>query len=283
MSFQKIKIFWLEAFGSAECDSDNLVLTLSGTCQDITELVLIEEKSKLERAKAQHSAKLASLGEMAAGIAHEINNPLSIISGSAQLLEQYANNPEKLFEKKLSIISATERISKIVYGLRKFSRTSYKNKYSIKSVSHIIEECLILTDAKAKRHSVALIFNKVSDSNVECDEIEISQVFINLINNGIDAAMSQDEKWVQIKLFDFEDHIIIRFSDSGKGIDTNVIHKLFQPFFTTKNIGEGTGLGLSIAKGILDEHKASIELISAEKNTCFEVKFKKNEVNAHVS
>ena len=111
---------------------------------------------------------------------------------------------------------------------------------------------------------------------VFCDEVEIEQVFINLLNNAIDAVKDRPEKWVKISVFEDGNYVVIRTTDSGPGIPGNVRDKLFEPFFTTKSTGEGTGLGLSITKGILDEHNATITVVDESPNTCFEIKFPKS-------
>lgn len=265
---------WLEAIGRSRFDKDGKLIGLSGTCQDVSDIVIAEEQVKFERTKAMHSSKLASLGEMSAGIAHEINNPLAIIIGAIWRMDQIAKEPEKLKARVEIIEKAAERIEKIVKGLRKFSRSSEKPEYKECTLSSIVREALILTEAKAIRHATQIIVDIKPDGTIWCDEIEIEQVLINLINNGIDAASEQDEKWVRVELTDNSKSVILRVSDSGKGIPSDIQKKLFQPFFTTKAVGEGTGLGLSIVKGILDEHKATIEVMTAP-YTCFEVQFSK--------
>ena len=106
-----------------------------------------------------------------------------------------------------------------------------------------------------------------------CDEIEIEQVLVNLINNGIDAVKNLPEKWVRVTIFEDPTQVILQISDSGSGIPEKIRHRLFDPFFTTKGVGEGTGLGLSIAKGILDEHHATISVLAEAPHTCFEIRF----------
>ena len=106
-----------------------------------------------------------------------------------------------------------------------------------------------------------------------CDEVEIEQVLVNLINNAIDAVKMRPERWVKVALFDDANSVVLRVTDSGSGIPENVRDKLFEPFFTTKKVGEGTGLGLSITKGILDELRATISVVADSPNTCFEIRF----------
>lgn len=241
--------------------------------EDLTGTKELENALKLEQAKSIKNSKLASLGEMSAGIAHEINNPLAIIAGSVGLLEKLASQPEKLASKIQAIKSSCERISRIVKGLRKFSRTGDKTDLKNHELSKIVKEVLILTEAKSKRHSTPVSVDYRSNAQILCDEVEIEQVLVNLINNAIDAVKPRSEKWVKVELFDEGASVVLRVTDSGLGIPESVRNKLFEPFFTTKIVGEGTGLGLSISKGILDEHKATISVRVESPHTCFEIRF----------
>jgi PAS domain S-box-containing protein len=244
-----------------------------GISNDITEELKIKKDLEMERSKSLQNAKLASLGEMSAGIAHEINNPLAIISGSVGLLAKYADNPEKLASKVETIQKSCIRIARIVEGLKKFSRSGDKANLRDYELSKIVQDGCVLTEAKSKRHSTPVELDLKSASRVSCDEVEIEQVLINLINNAIDAVQALPQKWVKVSLFDEGAFVVLRVTDSGCGIAEDVREKLFEPFFTTKKVGEGTGLGLSITKGILDEHKATITVVANSPNTCFEIRF----------
>ena len=230
-----------------------------------------------ERAKSAHNAKLASLGEMAAGIAHEINNPLAVIAGSVSLVAKFKNDDTKFNSKLETITKSAERIEKIVKGLKKFSRTADGASHKSETIANLVSEALILTESKSKRHSTPIETHIEPELAIVCDGVEIEQVLVNLINNGIDAVKSNDQKWIKINAFSEGNQAVLQVIDSGHGIPVEIEKKLFQPFFTTKVVGEGTGLGLSIAKGILDNHKASFTLNRSIKNTCFEIRFAKAE------
>lgn len=239
--------------------------------------IVTQKELALERIKTIQQAKLASLGEMSAGIAHEINNPLAIISGTAPLLRKYKNDEAKLESKIETIVKSTERIAKIVRGLKKFSRTSEGGCFKREKLNQVIAESLILTEAKSNRYSTPVKIDVPDYLEIHCDQIEIEQVFVNLINNGIDAVKTLQDKWISIKAFEENQQVVVQVTDSGHGISSDIEEKLFQPFYTTKIVGEGTGLGLSISKGILDGHKASISINRNFKNTCFEIRFPKAE------
>jgi C4-dicarboxylate-specific signal transduction histidine kinase len=214
---------------------------------------------------------------MSAGIAHEINNPLAIISGSVGLLSKFIDNPEKFAAKIQSIQKSCDRIARIVTGLQKFSRSGDKRNFELKELASLVNEAMVLTESKSKRHSTPVTIDCKTQAKIKCDEVEIEQVLVNLINNAIDAIKSQAQKWVTISISEQGANVVLRVMDSGPGIPESVRSKLFEPFFTTKKVGQGTGLGLSIAKGTLDEHQASITIDDKFPNTCFEIRFPKAE------
>lgn len=265
------KIRWIQ-INAAPLKKERKILTVS-IFSDITRQMEMESQLELEKEKSLHNAKLALLGELSAGVAHEINNPLAIICSSISLLEKFRDTPEKFSAKLDAIQRASFRIQRIVRGLKKFSRSSERKQYTHENLGNILSEACILTEAKSKKYSTPVTIEQQPGLNLLCDGVEIEQVLINLINNAIDAVKTQTEKWVHIKSFTDKNHIIIQVIDSGLGLPTEIESKLFQPFFTTKAVGEGTGLGLSISKGILDEHQATILVNRNSKNTCFEIRF----------
>jgi signal transduction histidine kinase len=257
-----------------EKGSDEISLVARWINRFLKDLFDSRKQIEIERAKSLHTAKLASLGEMSAGIAHEINNPLAVISGNLPLLKKFRNEEQKFSSKLEALVRASDRIEKIVKGLKKFSRTSLGNEFKLESISSIVTEVMTITEAKVKRHSVEVEIDVKPELYIQCDEVEIEQVLVNLINNGIDAIKTNEERWLKLKAFAEEEEIVLQVIDSGQGISEELESKMFQPFFTTKVVGEGTGLGLSISKGILDNHRASFGINRSYKNTCFEIKFK---------
>ncbi len=268
---------WVEVSGFPFPNSENKIKSIIGTFLDVTDKVTNEKEIELNRVKAVHANKLAALGEISAGVAHEINNPLTIITGQISLLKRFKPKEiqEDQFEIKIESISkAVSRISKIVNGLRKFSRSNDFTEMATVPLSEIINEALVIAELKAKRCSIPILIEFKSDEKIVCDSIEIEQVVINLINNAVDAAASNQNGWVKIKLFTQNKEIVLQILDSGTGVPEEIEEKIFQPFFTTKSVGEGTGLGLSICKGILHRHQATLSLNKSFQNTCFEVRFK---------
>jgi PAS domain S-box-containing protein len=244
-----------------------------GIIIEITRDVEMREELDKERSRAVHNAKLASLGEMSAGIAHEINNPLAVISGNLALLKKLRSDEFKFSAKIDAIEKASARISKIVTGLRKFSRTTEGSEHKLESLSNIIEEALLLTEAKCKRHSTPITVSAPTNLWLHCDSVEIEQVLVNLINNAVDAVKNLPQRWIKLRAFSMDDQIVVQVEDSGPGISLEAEEKIFRPFYTTKPVGAGTGLGLSISKGILDQHKADFSVNREFANTCFEIRF----------
>ncbi len=238
--------------------------------------MLVEARTKeldLERAKSVHGAKLMALGEMAGGVAHEINNPLAIIHTNGNLLRDLMTED---FDKEMGlkitekIMKTTERIAKIIKGLRSFSRSGDDDPFDAVTVGQIVEETIGICREKFKIHDIKIISENPSPmTKIECRQVQIIQVLLNLFNNAYDAIEKLPERWVRVEVKDFQDCVEISLTDSGNGLPQAVKEKMYQPFFTTKEIGKGTGLGLSISRGIVSSHHGTFWLDEKCKNTRF--------------
>lgn len=244
-----------------------------------------QEELETQRHQAIQASKLTSLGEMAGGVAHEINNPLTIISALAtrtkKNLKDSSVSIEKSEENLDRIISTVDRIAKIIRGLRAFSRDSNGDSFSNKRVSDIVEMALELCQERFKDHGVQIRVEWDSTVEIECREVQIVQVLVNLLNNSLDAIGSLKEKWIKISVQELEKTVLIVVVDSGSGINENIAEKMMMPFFTTKEIGKGTGLGLSISKGIIEAHHGKFYYqLDNEGHTSFILELKKSLKNS---
>lgn len=232
-----------------------------------------------ERAQKIMVAKLSTLGEMASGVAHEINNPLTIVMGKADLVKKILQNPDlntAKFDLNKAIdvvINATKRIAYIVKGLRNFSRDGDKDPFDKVKVEQIVEDVLMLTSERLKKANVILQLDYTPGIEFECRSVQIEQVIINLINNSFDAIENQIDKWIKLKIY-FEDvKVVFEIADSGLGISEALQEKILNPFFTTKEVGKGTGLGLSISVGLIESHGGKLYYNKESKNTSFRFEF----------
>ncbi len=238
------------------------------------------QKRELEehRAQAVNGSKMASLGLMAGGVAHEINNPLAVISLLAEemvdLLGDESLSPTELkaeLSQSLQKVSrTTERIAKIVKGLRSFSRDSTHDPVARVTFANLLDQTTSFCMERFRLRSVNLIVDPIEPELwMECREAQISQVLLNLLNNAFDAVQGSENAWVRISHSTTESEIVIQIRDSGKGISPEVSEKLFQPFFTTKSVGKGTGLGLNISHAIARAHDGELFVDRTDPNTCF--------------
>jgi C4-dicarboxylate-specific signal transduction histidine kinase len=227
------------------------------------------------------ASKMSALGEMAGGIAHEINTPLGtiglMVSQLKGLIEQGCLDQDEIGGLLNIIDSTTHRIATIVSGLRSFSRQDSSDPFQNVSVKQVLDDTLILCLERMKNHGVDIQINSIpANLCIDCRATQISQVLLNLLNNAFDAVENLPEKWIKIEIADRSEQIEIAVSDSGPGIRPQIAEKIFQPFFTTKEIGKGTGLGLSISQGILKGHKGKLT-VGGGKNTQFIIQLPKSQ------
>ena len=230
----------------------------------IQELVLESQKKLVE------AAKFSALGVMAAGISHEINNPLAIIQGYTEVLEKISGpDAEKVEKSRQMILRAVERISKIIRGMRKLGRGSEVGQFEQISVLSLIEEVYGLSQARLRERGVEFAISCEEDFLLSCQPVQLSQVILNLLNNSIDAVEDREKRQIKVSIKRTGKHCEIRFLDTGAGVPEIIRSKIFEPFFTTKAIGRGTGLGLSISRSIIQIHHGEFYLDLKSDQTCF--------------
>ena len=308
------QIRYIEARGEAVFNETGEVIQLLGTVMDITErkqveaaLLLSEQRSRekasqlnqtlsqLKSAQSQliQSEKMSTIGQMVAGVAHEINNPISFIYGNInpaaryahdlveilQLYQQYYPEPfpeiaDKLAESDADFIAedfpkilasmeeGANRIKQIVLSLRNFSRLDEK-ALKLVDIHQGIESTLVILQHRLKEQpkhgEISIIKEYGKLPKIQCYPAQLNQVFMNLLSNAIDAledSAANSGKAIQIRItteVNGENQVCVRIADNGSGISREVQSKIFDPFFTTKPIGSGTGLGLSISYQIVKE------------------------------
>ena len=210
------------------------------------------------------SEKMAAVGQLISGVAHELNNPLTAILGYSQLLksEESANARSSDYLEKL--YKQAQRTHHIVQNLLSFARQHKPERAPIQ-INQILEDTLSLREYDMKLHSIRI--HRELDSNLPSiggDGNQLQQVFLNILNNAVDAVAEKHGKgeiWLRTLVVD--DKLVIEFADNGPGVQNP--HRVFDPFYTTKAVGKGTGLGLSICYGIVKEHGGEIQVRNAEK------------------
>jgi C4-dicarboxylate-specific signal transduction histidine kinase len=228
-----------------------------------------------KRLHAEASARLAELNEMATSIAHEINNPLAIISGYNHVIKMELARQQPRFDKVYKAADSVEvtihRMAKIISSLRAYARDGSQDPMAISSVIKIVEDAVAMTDSRLKSYGIKLkVSHSVPDALlIRCRKVQILQVLVALIHNAIDAVKNQPAMWIEIDLINKNSQVMLTMTDSGGGIPPEIARRVFEPFFTTKQVGHGPDLGLSVAYGIIKAHGGDIYLDQSCKNTRF--------------
>jgi len=222
--------------------------------EDVTETQLLEQE-------LVHSERLASVGRLAAGVAHEIGNPITGIACLAQNLRYESNNPE-VMETANQILSQTDRVTRIVQSLVGFSHTGQtdKNQFQAVVLLDCANEAIHLLSLQKDKQQVHFINNIAKNAIIGGDSQRMIQVFINLLSNARDASPEGGK----VMLDSSEDEYSIEFTvtDEGSGIAPHLIERILEPFFTTKDPGEGTGLGLAMVYSIVEDHGGLLDIVS---------------------
>lgn len=265
------EVRYIRGKGKAETDDEGNTIAVFGTNWDVTkEMELAVERqhalNQLKEAQAQliQSEKMASLGILTAGVAHELNNPLNYIVGGHTAILNHLNEDEALDKEEIKeylhwIQSGSDRATKIVKSLNLFSRSNEDNA-EVCDLHVIIDDCLLMLQNKYKdRISITKEYTD-SPANVLGNNGKLHQAILNILANAMDAISEKGE--IKIRTAFQKDKLNIVIDDNGCGIPRENIKKVMDPFYTTKPPGVGTGLGLSITHSIIQEHHGSLELKS---------------------
>lgn len=236
---------------------------------DITELTQL-------KGHVSFTEKLALLGEMFAGIIHDINNPLMMIEGNVKRIKKMTDDSEA-HELLNKIEMSSKKISKIVQGIKVYIRQDGTQPFQLEELGEILNDAVVICENKLKDRDVTLHMDQnLFSIKVDCNFTQIFQVFVNLITNAIDAISSLPNKWINIKLLGTDENVVkIQFQDSGAGIPKEHQDKIFNAFFTTKERGIGSGLGLSLCTKILETHGGKLSIDNTLPNTTFVIELRK--------
>lgn len=229
-------------------------------------LFITRQESAARRAaleeQLRHADRLATIGQLAAGVAHEMNEPLSSVLGFAQLALKAPATPQLVIDDLREIVAASLRAREIVKKLLLFAHQTQLEKAPI-NLNEIVEEALFLLEAGCEKQGIRLLRHLAADlPTVEADPIQLRQVLVNLTVNAMQAIAAEGTVTVETRAE--LQHVVLSVSDTGHGMSPETLSKIFNPFFTTKDAGKGTGLGLSVVHGIVVSHSGKIDVESRE-------------------
>lgn len=246
---------------------------------DITKSKLDQELLKKQEENLIRQEQLAALGQLASGIAHEINNPLAVISTSTKLFEKMLGSGkysiDGLLDINKKVYEMVVRMTSIINGVKNLARDPDLDDFQWVKIGDLLGDVqnfyLEMIRAKGITFDLEWPSEDIQNRKIHVMPVQINQVIINLLTNARDAVQDQPEKWIKVKIDFDKKFIYVRVRDSGPGIDPKLKEKIFNPFFTTKEIGKGTGLGLSLSNTIVRRHKGQIYVDAGEVHTCFVV------------
>lgn len=291
------KLCWLQARGRVEADSTGKARHFHGAVMDITDHKESEQKvhaanQQLEQTLSElqtrneevavmtqqlwQASKLATMGELAASIAHELNNPLATMALRAELLSQQLPNEDKKQHSVAIISTEIDRMAGLVANLLQFSRRSHSQISSL-DLREELKSAVDLIDYHLRSRGIVTVKDFAEQLPLlQCDRLQLRQVFLILLTNAADAmphggvlTMRAHSEHVDSD----KTQVIIEISDTGSGIAPHNLKRVWEPFFTTKAEGKGTGLGLAICRRTVEEHRGTIEVASEpDRGTCFKIK-----------
>ncbi|MCX6128174.1 MAG: ATP-binding protein [Proteobacteria bacterium] len=247
-----------------------------GLTTDTTKQLAMEQQLDEQRHSLLATQRLNSLAGIASGLAHEINNPLAIVSGYAQQLQILANR-DKLPKDRLvfttsKIVEGCQRCHLIIESLKNFARDGSQDPFEVCSINELLTEALQLSEQTFLAMGVLLQAQALpEDITLKGRRLQLIQAIFNILSNACEAALKSKEPKVTVQAIDLGDHVTIEIKDNGPGIPESLRVKIFEPFFTTKEQLRSVGVGLSTAKGMVEEHQGCIKYTSSPGDTCFSI------------
>lgn len=238
-----------------------------------------QEQVEYQKNQMHASARKIAVGRMASGVAHEINNPLAIIKGKSEiarmLLGEKNENNSEVMSKLLDIEKMVHRVAKIVKGMQILG-LERDEEHEVHSLQEIISSALEILSQKMTDLKIAIKIESIVDLSLHCNRSDMTEVFIHLISNSIDAVKSLEDKWIDISFVTDNGVVIIKVTDSGQGIATQEVASIMEPFYTTKPPGSGAGLGLSVSEAILRNHGGTLTHNHNSNHTQFVIKLRQD-------
>lgn len=233
-------------------------LVESGEIRQVVAIVQDLTRESRDQQLLMRSARLASIGELVAGVAHELRNPLMVIRGVADTMD--ASDREGLEEDARAIRESAGRASRIVDGLLKFSRQTEPERRVI-DLNEVIRSVLELRQRLLVHAGIEVRLRLEADPVMAAgDHAQLEQVVLNLLNNAEKALLDgdADDRWIEMRTESKSRHVRLSVEDNGPGIPPDLVERIFDPFFTTRPVGDGTGLGLALVYGIVEEHGGTV-------------------------
>jgi len=243
--------------------------------RDRTERLRLEEKQATMQTKLEHAARLTSLGTLSAGIAHELNNPLTAVIGFAEMILANPQDAPAVTARAERIKTAATRMQTIVEQILSFSSKTPSRERLLLDINRTVRDSLLILERLLETQGIALTLDQADELPfVAGNPHQLQSVFHNLLVNALEAFENRDvaHKWIRIATSRHGSGVKIVFQDNAGGMTSDVARHAFEPFFTTKEVGRGTGLGLSVTHGIVRDHGGTIALSSAPgEGTRFEI------------
>jgi C4-dicarboxylate-specific signal transduction histidine kinase len=247
--------------------SRKAMIHIMGDLRETTaEMQRREQELREKQEQLVQAGKLATLGELTTGVAHELNNPLNniglFVGNAIDLLEMGAGDKEQIVGELRRVMQQVHKATEIISHLRMFGRAAPASREPI-SLRQVIDQALSLMQEQLRLREIEVTVDlDPEEAVVVGNPIQLEQVFINLLTNARDAMAKSRRKEIRISALVRSAAVDIEFADTGHGIPPGLELRIFDPFFTTKEVGKGTGLGLSITYGIVKEHGGTISVVS---------------------
>lgn len=270
------ELYWVSTTIVPFCDQNNKPIQFMSIRYEITDLKKAQEVIQDQQVKLASASRLSAMGELAAAITHEINNPLGVILGRVEMLKSMLQDEkidrEDLYKKIESIEVTGLRIEKIIRGMKSLAHHREDEAPQKHILKLVLNEAIDLVLYRLERKGIQFSFDCGSDEwKVLVRSHQLVQVVVNLLNNAIDAISHNTERWIKITTTLNGKQLIVEVSDSGKGIPDSVVAKMFNPFFSTKSVQYGTGLGLSISVSLIQKNMGNLEYLRDRMNTTFRI------------